>query len=78
VTVRRTDTGGIVLTGSCAVEDAEPLLQMLQANPAAPVDWTECRHVHSAVYQVLLAAGSVPSHPCRDGWIQQWLAPTLR
>ena len=33
VTVRRDDSGTIVLEGVCPVEDAEPLLQLLQATP---------------------------------------------
>ena len=35
MTVRRSDTGIVILDGVCSVEDAEPLLQMLQATPAA-------------------------------------------
>jgi hypothetical protein len=71
--VRHADTGAILLVGSCPVEDAEPLLQMLQATPAALVDWTKCGQIHTAVYQVLLAAGTVPVEPCCDGWLRQWL-----
>ena len=40
MTVSRRSDGTIVLEGTCPVEDAEPLLQMLLATPAAPVDWT--------------------------------------
>jgi hypothetical protein len=72
--VCQADTGAILLVGSCPVEDAEPLLQMLQATPDAPVDWTQCGQIHTAVYQVLLAAGAFPVGPCGDGWLQQWLA----
>ena len=72
--VRHADTGAILLVGSCPVEDAEPLLQMLQATPAAKVDWTECGQIHTAVYQVLLAVGALPVEPCGDSWLQQWLA----
>jgi hypothetical protein len=76
--VRDTDTGAILLVGPCPVEDAEPLLQMLQATPAAPVNWTECGQIHAAVYQVLLAAGAIPVAPCGDGWLRQWLAHDRR
>ena len=34
MTIRRSDDGYRVLDGVCAVEDAESLLQMLQATPA--------------------------------------------
>jgi hypothetical protein len=75
VTVRRTDQGTVVLEGLCSVEDAESLLQMLQATPAAPVDWAQCRQLHTAVFQVVIAAGTVPLGPCGDSWVEQWLAP---
>ncbi len=65
LTVRRSDDGTVILDGVCAVEDAEPLLQMLQATPAAVVDWTQCRQLHTAVLQVILASrgrsGSAPA-----------------
>ena len=38
------------------IEDAEPLLELLLATPAAPLDWTQCDHLHTAVLQVILAA----------------------
>jgi hypothetical protein len=78
VTVERSVAGTVVLEGVCAAEDAEPLLQMLQANPAAVVDWTRCRQLHTAVFQVILASGLVPIGPCGDPWVAQWLAPKLR
>ena len=77
MTVRRSDTGTVILDGVCAVEDAEPLLQMLQATPAAVVDWTQCRQLHTAVLQVILASGIAPIGPCGDVWVKQWLAPKL-
>lgn len=77
MTIRRNSAGIIVLEGTCAVEDAEPLLQMLQATPVATVDWTACRQIHTAVLQVVLASGIVPFGPCGDTWVEQWLAPAL-
>jgi hypothetical protein len=67
----------VVLDGVCTVEDAEPLLQMLQAAPAASIDWTPCRQLHTAVFQVILASGIVPIGPCGDAWVAQWLVPKL-
>lgn len=78
MTVRRNDTGTVILDGVCAVEDAEPLLRMLQETPAAIVDWTRCRQLHTAVFQVILASGIVPIGPCGDVWVAEWLAPKLR
>jgi hypothetical protein len=76
VTVRRNDQGTVVLEGPCPVEDAEQLLQILQAAPAAPIDWTRCQQLHTAVFQVIMAAGTRPAGTCGDAWVQQWLAPT--
>jgi hypothetical protein len=67
----------VILDGVCSVEDAEPLLQMLQATPGAAVDWASCRQVHTAVLQVILAAEIVPIGPCGDVWVAQWLSPEL-
>jgi hypothetical protein len=77
VTVRRSDASTIILDGVCSVEDAEPLLQMLQTTPAAAVDWTPCRQMHTAVLQVILASGTAPVGSCGDAWVAQWLAPEL-
>ena len=77
MTIRRSDEGILILDGVCAVEEAESLLQMLQATPGATVDWTQCRQLHTAVLQVIMASGIVPIGPCGDVWVQQWLAPQL-
>jgi hypothetical protein len=77
MTVRRGDNGAIVLDGVCPVEDAEPLLQMLQTMPAAEVDLRQCRQLHTAVLQLILASGRALIGPCGDAWIAQWLLPKL-
>ena len=77
MTVRRGDTGIVILEGACAVEDAEPVLQMLQAAPTPAVDWTTCSHLHTAVVQVILASGAALTGPCGDKWVQNWVAPEL-
>jgi hypothetical protein len=73
VSVRRDESGTIWLEGPCPVEDAEPLLQMLQATPAAAVDWTRCDHLHTAVVQVILAAEPSLLGECGELWIRAWL-----
>ncbi len=78
MSVRRDDTETIVLEGNCPVEDAEPLLQMLQATPAAACDWTRCSHVHTAVIQIVLAARPKLIGPCGDPWIDQWITAIVR
>jgi hypothetical protein len=77
VTVRRSDTGMVILEGACAVEDAEPLLQLLQETPAPAIEWTTCSHLHTAVVQVILASGVTPIGLCGDAWVRRWLAPEL-
>jgi hypothetical protein len=73
VSVRRRDDGTILLEGDCPVDDAEPLLQMLQATPVASVDWTRSRHLHTAVLQVILAARPTLVGRCGDLWVAEWI-----
>jgi hypothetical protein len=74
MSVRRDDSGAIMLEGICPVEDSEPLLRLLQATPAAALDWTRCSQLHTAVLQVVLAAGVVPAGACGDAWVGRWVA----
>jgi hypothetical protein len=68
------DDGSIVLAGDCPVEDAEPLLELLQKAPGARIDWTGCARLHTAVAQVILAAGRPTAGLCGDPWVRQWLS----
>jgi hypothetical protein len=77
MTVTRPNQETIALEGSCGVEDAEPLLQML-LEPARPaVDWRSCRSLHTAVFQVILNLRPRLIGPCGDAWVETWLAPRL-
>ena len=78
MSVRRADNGTIILDGTCPAEDAEPLLQMLQARRVAGVDWTQSRQIHTAILQIILAAGVVTVGPCGDPCVEKWLAPELQ
>ena len=73
MSVRREADGTIVLDGRCPVEDAEPLLQLLQAAPGATVDWKRCGYLHTSVLQVIMAARPVLLGPCGDPWIDHWV-----
>jgi hypothetical protein len=73
MTVRQDDDGVIVLAGECPVEDAEALLERLQAKPDATVDWSACARLHTAVIQVLMAAGARLRGPCGDAFVRDWL-----
>ena len=77
MSVRRREDGVIVLEGACPVEDAEPLLQLLQDEPRSVCDWTGCNQLHTAVVQVLLMIRPPMSGPCGDPWFEQWMAPLI-
>ena len=80
MTIRHDDSGVIVLEGECPVEDAEPLLERLQAHPDATVDWSACTRLHTAVIQVLMAAEVRVRGPCGDAFVRDWhgLRPAAR
>jgi hypothetical protein len=73
MTVSCNSAGVIVLAGDCAVEDGEALLELLQANPAAPVDWSGCAAMHTAVLQVLMAAHRRMVGQCGDMFVRRWV-----
>jgi hypothetical protein len=71
-------TGGvIILEGACPVDEAEPLLELLLANPGAPVDWSACGHLHTAVVQVLLAARPPMEGEPAPPFLRRWIAPAI-
>jgi len=72
MTVKRDDAGVIVLQGECPVEDAETLLQLLQAQPEGPLDWSACTRLHTAVLQVLMAAAAPMRGECGDTFVARW------
>ena len=65
----------IVIEGGSPVEEAEPLLQFLQAMPDACLDWRQCTHIHTAVLQVVLAARPQLIGPCGDAWVRGGVDP---
>jgi hypothetical protein len=72
MTIRQDDGGAIVLEGDCPVEEAETLLERLQARPDATVDWSACTRLHTAVIQVLMAAQARIRGPCGDAFVRAW------
>jgi hypothetical protein len=73
MSVRLADDGTIVLEADCLAEEAELLLQLLQAAPEALIDWRRCGHLHTAVLQVILAARPTYFGRCGDVWVEQWV-----
>jgi hypothetical protein len=77
VTVRLSPAGAIMMEGICPSEDAEVLLQLLLAHPAPVVDWSACEGAHTAVIQVLMAAGPALRGPPAGGSLRDWVQPLL-
>ena len=77
MTVERDVDGSIRLSGACPQEDAEPLLRLVSDDPTAIVDWRGCERAHTAVIQILLAAGSELLGPPKGEFLKEHLAPLL-
>jgi hypothetical protein len=77
MTVSRLADGAIALDGDCPIEDAEPLLQLLLADPDAALDWTSCEQAHTAVLQVVLAATPRLIGPPRGAFLRDHVATAL-
>jgi len=77
MTVHVAEDGTIVLAGNCPVEDAEALVRLLLADPAAEIDWCACDQAHTAVVQVLLACGRRTHGPPRAIFLRNWIEPLL-
>jgi hypothetical protein len=78
MTVALNNDGVIILTGQCPVEDAETLLEHLQARRDGPVDWSGCTALHTAVLQVLMAARPRLLGEVGDEFVRTWadIAPS--
>lgn len=71
------DDGVVVLDGDCLSEDAEPLLGHL-STPGRTVDWRACDTAHTAVVQVLIAAGAPVVGPPRGAFLRLFVEPALK
>jgi hypothetical protein len=77
VTVRL-DGRNIHLEGACHVEDAEPLLAMIQADPGRQVVMSKAGPLHTAVVQILLHCRPIIQEGLADPFMSRWLLPLLR
>jgi hypothetical protein len=59
------------------VEEAEALLEWLQNNPKATVDFAACSHLHAANLQVLMAHKAPVAAWPNDYDLRAWLESTL-
>jgi hypothetical protein len=67
----------VVFEEVCAVEEALPLLEFLQAHPTARVNLRACTHMHTAILQVLMALAPKVAALPTEAFLQRWLAPAL-
>jgi len=74
----RFEDGVIILEGDCQVDEAEQLLELLLAEPAAAVDWSGCVQLHTALLQVLLAIRPVVVGSPESQFFRRWIAPLVR
>jgi hypothetical protein len=71
----RLDGKMIRLEGEGRVEDAEPLLALLQNGEGRVVDLTAAGPLHASVVQALLALRPHLAGPPGDPFTARWLAP---
>ena len=77
MTIELADDGTVTMAGTCPIEDAEELQQCLLSHQGAEVDWRSCDAAHTAVVQVLLAAGRALRGPPRGEFLRTHVAPLL-
>lgn len=65
------------LSDEIGIDEAEALLQWLQANPQATLNLGGCRHVHAAILQILMAAQATVSVWPQDDGLAAWLRSAL-
>jgi hypothetical protein len=70
-------TTPLALTSVVGIDDVEALCASLAEAPEAPLDLTDCTHLHTAVVQVLMvAARPIVAWPS-DGGLAAWLRAAL-
>ena len=72
----RMDEGVVRLEGRCGVEEAETLVGLLQGG-ASSVDISQCRHLHSAVAQALLAFRAPLVGKSPTPFLQDFVIPAM-
>jgi hypothetical protein len=69
------DNGVVVLEETCGVDEALPLLELLQTHLSAQVDMRKCTLLHSATLQVLMAAAPRIATLPEEAFLRLWLTP---
>lgn len=68
----------IVFRDECSIQECEALLGALQSTPVLPLDLRPCRSMHSALFQLLIAAGERPMWGPLDPGLNELLVARLR
>ena len=63
--------------GACTVEEAIPLAEWLGTAEEPRLDLGGCTALHTALLQVLLAAGTPVAVPPEDAFLKGWVMPVL-
>lgn len=74
----RLDGEAALLRDDCHVEDAETLTALLSSGAVLAVDIADCRKMHAAVLQALLAfTPDIVGEPA-DLFLRAWIVPMLK
>jgi hypothetical protein len=68
----------IRLVGRCHVEDAEPLLVLLQAGHGRTVDLSGSEMLHTAIVQLILAFRPPLAGDSAEGFVKDWVLPAIK
>ncbi len=71
------EKGLVRMQGIVSVDEAEGLLEWLQNKPATKIDLSDCKHLHPANLQVLMACGCKVSAWPLDSGLRSWLETAL-
>jgi len=73
----RLDDEIIRLEGRCHVEDAEPLLVLLQGGAHRTVDLSASETLHTAIVQLILAFRPPLAGDSADDFLRKWVIPAV-
>jgi hypothetical protein len=65
------------LTGSVTVDEVEPFVAWLRANPKGRVNLKGSTHLHTGALQAMLLFGTEVSAPPVDPFLAEWVLPVL-
>ncbi|MDB5524740.1 MAG: hypothetical protein JWM58_2503 [Rhizobium sp.] len=68
----------IFVVGECGVEEADGLVQLLQAHPDSPVDLNEAAQMHTSIWQVLLMSRPTIMGRPANSFAADFVLPAMR